>query len=370
MQRQRPQELRFVVAADGVRLAYARHGSGGVLVRTAHWLSHLEYDWLSPIWRDFLTELGSGRTLVRYDERGTGLSDRDAADLSFEAMVADLETLVDALELPRFALLGMSQGGAISIAYAARHPDRVSALVLCGAYARGHAHPDRPEPQRQEADLLLRLIEVGWGTADPKFRRVFANMFLPDATAEQLTAFDALQRQSATPEVALRLREMFGRIDVVDLCPLVTAPTLVMHVRGDRLVPFEEGRLLAAGIKGARFVALEGRSHIMLPGTSAFATFFAELRAFLAEQSGAPAYVLGPADERSEAIERLSPREREVLALVAEGSTNDAIAHALGVSPRTIERHLANTYAKLGLEGKSARAAAAAQFSRATRATY
>jgi pimeloyl-ACP methyl ester carboxylesterase/DNA-binding CsgD family transcriptional regulator len=368
MKQQRPQELRFVVAPDGVRLAFARLGSGSVLVRTAHWLSHLEYDWVSPIWRGFLEDLSVGRSLVRYDERGTGLSDRDAADLSFEAMVADLEALVDALELQRFALLGMSQGGAISIAYAARHPDRVSALVLCGAYARGHAHPDRPASQREEADLLLRLIEVGWGTADPKFRRVFASMFLPDATAEQLAAFDVLQRQSATPDVALRLREMFGRIDVVDLCPLVTAPTLVMHVRGDRLVPFEEGRLLAAGIPGARFVALEGRSHILLPGTPAYASFFTELRAFIAEQPGAESAAFVRADERTHLpIDRLSARELEVLALVAEGSTNLAIASALSISPRTIERHLANVYAKLGLEGRSARAAAAAQFARAAR---
>jgi pimeloyl-ACP methyl ester carboxylesterase/DNA-binding CsgD family transcriptional regulator len=364
--RQRAQELRFVTAPDGVRLAYARHGSGPVLVRAAHWLSHLEFDWLSPIWSDFLGELGLGRTLVRYDERGTGLSDRDPAVLSFEAMVGDLETLADALDLRRFALLGMSQGGAISVAYAARHPDRVSALVVCGAYARGHAHPDRPLLQREEAELLLQLIKLGWGTADPKFRRVFASMFLPDATPQQLAAFDLLQRQSASADTAFRLRSMFGAIDVVDLCTLVSVPTLVLHVRGDRVVPFEEGRLLAAAIPSARFVALDGRSHILLPGTPAYAMFFTEVNAFLAENSGeSAAFVERPGDDGS--IARLSDREREVVALVAEGTSNDEIARALGVSPRTVERHLANVYAKLGLQGKSARAAAAARLSSQTR---
>jgi pimeloyl-ACP methyl ester carboxylesterase/DNA-binding CsgD family transcriptional regulator len=365
MERPGRQELRFVVARDGTRLAYARRGSGPVLVRAAHWLSHLEFDWLSPIWRDFLTELSQGRTLVRYDERGTGLSDRDVGDLSFEAMVGDLEALVDALGLARFALLGMSQGGAISIASAARHPERVSALVLCGAYARGHQHPDRPDAQRTEADLLLRLIEVGWGTPDPKFRRVFANMFLPDASPSQLAAFDALQRQSATADVALRLRAMFGGIDVLDLCPLVRVPTLVLHVRGDGVVPFEEGRLLAALIPGAEFVALEGQGHILVPGTPASAGFFEELRRFLAAHG---AELNRPTDQpvgdRDGALALLSPREREVLALVAAGRTNDEIARELGLSARTVERHLSNSYAKLGITGKAARAAAAARYSR------
>ena len=179
------------------------------MVRAAHWLSHLEFDWQSPVWHDFLTELMEGRTLVRYDERGTGLSDRDAADLSFEAMVNDLELIVDAIGLERFSLLGMSQGGAISIAYAVRHPERVSALVLCGAYARGHAHRGRSAQQLEEAQVLLEMIRVGWGTQDPKFRRVFASMFLPGGSSEQFDAFDDLQRVSASPDTAYRLRRIW-----------------------------------------------------------------------------------------------------------------------------------------------------------------
>jgi len=365
------QELRFITARDGVRLAYARQGSGTPLVRAAHWLSHLELDWQSPVWRPFLTELARERALIRYDERGTGLSDRDAVDLSFEAMVGDLETLVDALGLQRFALLGMSQGGAIAIAYAARHPERVTGLVLCGAYARGHRHPDRGEQQEREADLLLDLIRVGWGTPDPKFRRVFASMFVPDGTPEILEAFDRLQRVSASAETAWRLRQMFGTIDVTSDLAAVVAPTLVMHVREDGVVPFDEGRLIAASIAGARFVPLDGRGHVLVAGTPAFAHFFAELDAFLGSEpvrrrgaTDASAGARAESGERATRLAALTAREREVLDLVAACRTNDEIATTLFLSPRTVERHLSNSYLKLGIAGKSARAAAAAIVSR------
>jgi pimeloyl-ACP methyl ester carboxylesterase/DNA-binding CsgD family transcriptional regulator len=355
-------ELRFVTARDGVRIAYARHGEGPPLVRAAHWLSHLEFDWDSPVWHDFLVELGKGRTLVRYDERGTGLSDRDVADLSFEAMVGDLGDVVDALGLAHFDLLGMSQGAAIGIAYAVTHPGRVRSLVLCGGYARGHDHRERTPEQRADAEILLDLIRVGWGTQNPKFRRVFATMFFPDGSPEQFNAFDELQRVSASPDVAYRLRHMFDEIDVTQLCPRVTAPTLVLHARDDGVVPLEEGRLLAALIPGARFVPLEGRNHILLPGSSAAARFFDEVRAFLTDVGGPP----GPRTDAAvdEELGQLSDREREVMALVAQGRTNAEIAAALFLSYRTVERHLSNVYAKLGVEGKAARAAAAVRVSR------
>jgi pimeloyl-ACP methyl ester carboxylesterase/DNA-binding CsgD family transcriptional regulator len=360
------QELRFFTAADGVRIAYARQGSGPPLVRAAHWLSHLEIDWHSPVWGAFLTELARDRTLIRYDERGTGLSDRDVADLSFDAMVGDLEALVDHLGLERFALLGMSQGAAISIAYAVRHPERVSAIVLCGAYARGHAHRARSVQQQEEAEVLLEMIRVGWGTADPKFRRIFASMFIPDAEPEVYDAFDALQRVSASPETAFRLRQMFGTIDVRELLPRVSVPTLVMHVRDDGVVPFDEGRLVAASIPGARFVPLEGRGHILRPGTPASEQFFKELDWFLASDAVRnPPEISRSAeaherDRTDELVATLSAREHEVMTHVATGRTNDEIAAALFLSPRTVERHLSNIYLKLGVEGKAARAAAAA----------
>ena len=287
-------------------------------------------------------------------------------------MVADLETVVDELDLDRFALLGMSQGAAIGIAYAVRHPERVRALVVCGGYARGHAHRGRTPEQVRDAELLLQLIRAGWGTPDPKFRRVFATMFLPDGSPERYEAFDELQRVSASPEVAYRLRDMFDHIDVTAMCPKVVVPTLVMHVRGDGVVPFEEGRLLAAMIPRARFVPLEGNGHILVQGGPAWARFFAELGDFLKaidlEPSSAAASRTRPRPRpRSGAdplLASLSEREREVMRLVAEGMTNAEIGETLTLSPRTVERHLSNVYSKLGLEGKAARAAAAARVAR------
>jgi pimeloyl-ACP methyl ester carboxylesterase/DNA-binding CsgD family transcriptional regulator len=357
-----------LTAPDGVRIAAADAGSGPTLVRAAHWLSHLEFDWTSPIWRDFLAEVGAGRRFVRYDERGTGLSDRDVADLSFEAMVGDLETVVDALDLERFALLGMSQGAAISIAYAVRHPERVSALVLCGGYARGHAHRSRTAEQQHEAALLLELIRAGWGTPNPKFRRVFATMFLPEGTPDQYAAFDELQRVSATADVAYRLRSMFDGIDVTGLCAAVRAPTLVMHVRGDGVVPFDEGRLLAALIPGSRFVPLEGTGHILVPGGPAWQPFLDEVRAFLAATAAGERSmpVASSRQTTDTAVATLSDREHDVMRLVIDGRSNVEIADVLVISPRTVERHLSNVYAKLGIEGKAARAAAAARVSRVT----
>ena len=365
------QEIRILTAADGVRIAVAQTGTGAPLVRAAHWLSHLEFDWDSPIWRDFLAELASDRMLVRYDERGTGLSDRDVADLSFEAMVGDLETVVDDLGLERFALLGMSQGAAISIAYAVRHPERVTrARDLRWLCAR--ARPPRSDSGSAARCRVVAGADPGRvGHADPKFRRVFATMFLPDGTPAQYEAFDELQRVSATPDVAYRLRSMFDNIDVTALCSLVSVPTLVMHVRDDAVVPFEEGRLLAALIPRSRFVPLEGRSHMLVPSGPGWERFFAELRAFLdhriaADEADRSDRTARPADrpDADPALASLSEREREVMRLVAAGRTNAEIADAIVLSPRTIERHLSNVYAKLGLEGKAARAAAAVRVSR------
>ena len=281
-------DVRFCMAPDGVQIAYSAVGEGLPLVRTANWLNHLEYDWESPVWRHALRALADDYRLVRYDQRGAGLSDWDVADISFDAWVTDLETVVDAAGLERFPILGISQGCSVAIAYAVRHPERVSALVLYGGYTRGRNKRDEVVQAEQDA-AMLELIRIGWGQANPAFRQVFTSLIFPDATPEQMEAFNELQRRTTTPDNAVRIRETSNNIEVTDLAPRVTAPTLVMHVRDDATVPFEEGRRLAARIPDARFVALEGRNHLILEDEPAWPRFIGEIRSFLnANQNGSP----------------------------------------------------------------------------------
>jgi pimeloyl-ACP methyl ester carboxylesterase/DNA-binding CsgD family transcriptional regulator len=342
-------EIRFCTAPDGVRLAYAMHGRGPPLVRVATWLTHLERDWESPVWRHWLDRLGERHTVLRYDERGCGLSDAELGTPSVDTWVGDLEAVVDATGLERFALLGVSQGAAVAVAYAARNPQRVSSLVLYGGYARGR----RLRGQRDEEEALISAIRAGWRSDEPAFRHVFSMLFLPHGTPAQMAWYDDLLRTTASPEVAVSLFRARGAIDVDAVAPTVKVPTLVIHARGDRVVPFEEGRRLAALIPRARFVALDSSNHILLAEEPAWERFLAELDEFLGT-STAPAPQTAAAD--------LSPRELEVLELVAAGLTNETIAERLFLSVRTVERHLSNIYAKLRLSGKAARASAAVSF--------
>ncbi len=277
----RAQTIQFCQAPDGVTLAYATVGSGPPLVKTANWLNHLEFDWVSPLWRPYFEQLSRDHLLVRYDERGNGLSDWDADDLSFEAMVRDLEAVVDAAGLERFALLGISQGSAVSVAYAVRHPQRVSHLVFLGGYAQGYRSRGNPEEIKRREGMLA-LVEAGWGTNHPAFHQIFASLYLPDGTPDHFAWWIELQRVCTSPRNAVRLLQTFSNIDVRNLLPKVTAPTLIMHSKGDAVVPFEAGRRLASGIPGARFVPLESRNHILLSQEPAWAKFVEELRAFLA----------------------------------------------------------------------------------------
>ena len=279
------QQVRFCTAADGVRIAFAKSGTGPPLVKSANWLTHLEYDWESPVWRHWLRELSSAHTLIRYDERGSGLSDRDVPDLSFEAWLRDLETVVDTMRLERFPLLGISQGCAVAIAYAARHPERVSRLVLYGGYLQGTIHRARTPEELAQAEMVMLQLPLGWGQDNPAFRLFFAAKFLPEGTPEQTQWFSELQRVSTSPQIAVRLRATAGNINVTDLAPRVRAPTLVLHATGDAAVPFEQGRLIAARVPGARFVSLESRNHILLEDEPAWARFTDEVRRFLAEET-------------------------------------------------------------------------------------
>ena len=271
------QEVHFCTASDGVRIAYAVAGQGPPLVKAANWLNHLEYDWQSPIWSELLHELAASHRLVRYDERGNGLSDWDVDDISFEAFVRDLESVVDAAGLDRFALLGISQGCAVSIVYAIRHPERVSHLVLYGGFARGRARRD-PEHAR----TLLSLVKQGWGQENPAFRQFFTSLFFPEGTPEQMQWFNDLQRITTSPKNAVRIMEATGELDISDLLPQVRVPTLVLHCRNDAAVVLDEGRRLAAGIPGAKFVALESRNHLVLESEPAWEKFIGEIKTFLA----------------------------------------------------------------------------------------
>ena len=275
------QEIRFCTASDGASLAFATVGEGPPLVKAANWLNHLEYDWESPIWRPLFQELAAGNTLVRYDERGNGLSDWDVDDLSFDAFERDLETVVDAAGLDRFALFGVSQGASVSIAYAAAHPDRVSHLILLGGYARGRRMRGSAESE-DEAQAFITLMRQGWGQDNPAFRQIFSSIYVPDASPEQVQWFNDLQRITTSPENAVRLRQTLDMIDVTGLVPKVTAPTLVIHAREDVVAPFEEGRMLASTIPGARFVPIESRNHVLLPQEPAWARAVAAIKDFLA----------------------------------------------------------------------------------------
>lgn len=342
-------EVSFATSADGTRIAWSRHGSGPPLVRVATWLTHLDHDWSSPVWKHWLEELGHRFTMVRYDDRGSGLSDRDPGEYSLGAWLADLEAVVDAARLSNFVLLGMSQGGAVAVEYARAHPERVTSLVLWGAYGQGVSARSTTQEEAEEIDLRSRIIEVGWGRADPVFRRVFTSSFIPGATEAQMRWFDELQLRSMTPEAALASSRARGVIDVTSAARTVSTPTLVLHADADRAVPFEQGRHLAGLIPGARFVPLHSNNHILLADEPAWPRFLAEVVTFVggARISGAPP--------------DLTTREIEVLRLVAHGCSNEEIASQLSLSTRTVERHLSNVYSRLDLSGKSARAAAAAR---------
>ena len=274
------QEIRYCTTSDGVRLAYATTGNGPPLVKASNWLTHLDFEWGSPIWRHWYGELSRHHRLVRYDERGNGMSQRDVPDVSFDTWVRDLETVVDAAGLDRFPLLGISRGGSIAIAYAVKHPERVTHLVLYGAFAVGLKHVGTAE-QLEARRALASLIRLGWGLKNPAFCRTFTCRFIPEATPEHERWFDELQRVSTSPENAARLMQLDDDIDVRPLLPQLTTPTLVIHCDGDQAVPSEAGRILAAKIAGARYVSLPSANHLMLEEEPAWSLFLEELGLFL-----------------------------------------------------------------------------------------
>ena len=337
------QQIRLCTCPDRVRLAYAITGSGPPLVKAANWMSHLEFDVGSPVWSHMLCALSEQHTLIRYDERGCGLSDRHVEDLSFNAWLRDLETIVDAMAVEPFALLGISQGASIAVAYAVAHPERVSHLVLHGGYARGRLKRNQGPAMREEAELMIRLAEIGWGQENPAFRQFFTTQFIPGGSAEQHRWFNELERVSTSPANAARFMRIFNEIDVVDLLPLVTCPTLVLHAVRDARVPFDEGRLIASMIPNARFVPLDSGNHLLLETEPAWDRWIEEVRAFL------PA----PAPSTDPAFGALTRRERDIVVLIAQGRDNAQIAAHLGLCEKTVRNHITSIFSKLEVENRS-----------------
>lgn len=331
------QTIRFCTSADGVRLAVATVGAGPPLVRAATWLTHVEMDPVNLAGRHWVAELGRGNFFVRYDARGCGLSDRHVERVSLEAWIEDLEAVVDTLGIETFPLFGISQGAAIAVGYAARHPERVSRLVLYGGCARGVL---KREPTQQVVDAtqaMLKAAELGWGAGSSSFRQVFIAQLFRDATAEQQRAFDEAQRLTVSGDVAVRFLETVFALDVREMAAQVRCPTLVFHAREDPCFPFEEGRLLASLIPGSRLVPLPSKNHLPFETEAAWPMFLSEFRAFVPP---AP-------DTAQDAAAALTPRQLEVLREVAHGLTDKQIARKLSLSPRTVEMHVANTLAAL-----------------------
>ncbi|HET9532248.1 MAG TPA: alpha/beta fold hydrolase [Blastocatellia bacterium] len=335
------QRIRYVRTEDGVQIAWAEAGTGPVLIKAANWMTHLEYEWESPVWRHWIHFFSDNFRFIRHDERGCGMTDWNVGDLSFERWVEDLEAVIAAADPQEpFALLGISQGAAACIAYAVRHPERVSHLVLYGAYARGTYRRGDPDKDRLYR-ALIDMTRLGWGKDNPAFRQVFTSRFVPGATDEQISWFNELCRKTTSPENAARLLETRSTIDVVALLGKVRAPTLVLHSRDDDVIPIAEGHILAAGIPGAQFIELDSKNHILLETEPAWERFCDEVLEFVG--------LKGQARGEDSAFTSLSPREREVLALITEGLGNAQIAERLSISEKTVRNHVSNIFDKLGV---------------------
>lgn len=342
------QSIRFCTASDGVGIAYATSGEGPPLVKAANYLTHLEHDNRSPVWRHWLKEFSRNRTFVRYDARGSGLSDRDVNHYSINAWVQDLEAVVDTLNFDKFPLLGISQGAAVSIAYAARHPEKVSHLILYGGYARGRFNRGLAVDQKAEAETLINVIRTGWGQENPAFRQLFTTLLIPEGTEEQKTWLNELARISASPENAATMERAFYHIDVTDLAKDLSIPTLILHAKQDAGIPFEESRILATLIPDARLITLDSKNHILLQEEPAWERFLAEVRSFI-RSSEEHTEIKSP----EKVFPELTPRECEVLNLIAKGLKNDEIADQLYISTKTVRNHNTSIFSKLQIDSRA-----------------
>ena len=274
------QQIRFCESADGTRIAFALTGSGIPLVRAGHWMTHIEHDWHSPIWRPFLDELGKRFEIVRYDQRGNGLSDWDVEDFSLERFTEDLEAVVNSTGRDRFALYAASQGVPVAVNYAVRHPESVSHLILHGGFARGRL-VRKSNAEVEQGEAILTLIQHGWGVAGSPFLKSFTTMYIPDGSQEQMDSLVELQRLTTNARNAVSIRRAIDRFDVTEILHKVSTKTLVVHARDDGVQPLDQGRTLASGIPGSEFVLLESANHVILQGEPAWRRFFLELDRFI-----------------------------------------------------------------------------------------
>jgi pimeloyl-ACP methyl ester carboxylesterase/DNA-binding CsgD family transcriptional regulator len=341
MTKRATQRIRYLRTPDGVQLAWAEAGTGPTLIKAANWMTHLEYEWESPVWRHWMRFFSENFHFIRYDERGCGMTDWNVGDLSWERWVEDLEAVVAVVDPPEpFALLGISQGAAACIAYAVKHPERVSRLVLYGAYARGTYKRGDPDKDRLY-HALIDMTRLGWGKDNPVYRQVFTSRFIPGATDEQIGWFNDLCRKTTSPEIAAKLLETRANIDVLDLLGKIQSPTLVLHSRNDDVIPIAESHILAAGIPGAQFVELDSKNHILLETDPAWERFCKEVLDFMGVRDSVRA--------EDAAFASLTAREREVLALITEGLGNAEIAKRLSISEKTVRNHVSNVFDKLGV---------------------
>ena len=333
------QVVRYLATPDNVRLAWAEAGQGPPLVKAANWLTHLEYDWESPVWRHWISFFSEHFRFIRYDQRGCGMSGGENSNFSPARAVEDLETVINGANIDGpVTLLGISQGAPACISYAARHPDRVARIILYGGYGRGYAHL-RDSPSHTEFRAIVDLARVSWGKDNPAFRSVFTSQFIPGGSEEQLQWFNELCRRSTSGPTAARMLEAGAQVNVLDLLPEIQAPTLVMHARNDVVVPVQAGRRLAAGIEGAEFIELDSRNHVLLRDEPAWERFCDAFLRFTGRQA---------ADDQ-EAFSTLSSRQREILTLLMEGLGNAAIADRLSISEKTVRNQLSSLFDKLGV---------------------
>lgn len=339
------QTIQFTKTSDNVKLAYGISGSGPMLVKCANWLNHLEYDWESPVWKHWFEFLSDNFTLLRYDERGCGMSDWEFEKTGFDQWVEDLEVVVEANELEKFPLLGVSRGASVAVEYALRHPEKVSHLILYGGFLSGRAKRESQDAKKHE--LLMSIIDAGWEEQSPAFRQIFASLFIPNGDKEHRDWFAQLCRTTANTANALEIQRITSTIDLRGKVSQLDIPTLVMHAKDDAMVPLSAGRYMASEIPGAQFVQLESENHLLLGDEPAWKQFCDEVLHFLGAEN-----VVSDSGV-SQKLNTLTKKEKGILELLGEGLSNNAIAEKSFLSEKTIRNHLTNIYDKLNVKSRS-----------------